>query len=255
MIAASCLALAVMHEDLGFSPEYRAGAADSALPHRLDEPGDVRGLLRDHALGLTAALAEYRLTGDRATLEWGEQVAAVAIAQLWDEEESAFRAEPAAGHGEVALPPMLPLLGNGEMAVALADLADHTGRAEYTRYAGRAVAALAGRAARSPAGPALALAALRLAERPAEADLDGEPADPRTRALARAAVAALGPTVIVRWTGTGAPALALCARDLSLAPRADPRGLVEALIDVDLAPHGILALWSSPGPHEEGRAS
>jgi len=255
MIAASSLALAVTHEDLGFSPEYRAGAAAGALPHRLDEPGGVRGLLRDQALGLTAALAEYRMTGDRATLAWGEQVAAFAIEQLWDEEGSAFRAEPAAGHGEVALAPMLPLLGNGEMAVALADLADHTGRAEYARYAERAVAALGGRAALSPAGPALALAALRLADQPAEADLDGDPADPRTRALARAAVAALGPTVIVRWTGTGAPALTLCARDLCLPPLADPRDLLEALMDVDLAPHGILALWSSPGPHEEGRAS
>ena len=139
--------------------------------------------------------------------------------------------------------------------VALADLAAHTGRAEYARYAERAVAALAGRAALSPAGPALALAALRLAHQPAEADLDGDPGDPRTRALARAAVAALGPTVIVRWTGTGAPALTLCARDLCLPPIADPRDLLEALMDVDLAPHGILALWSSPGPHEEGRAS
>jgi uncharacterized protein YyaL (SSP411 family) len=150
---------------------------------------------------------------------------------------------------------MLPLLGNGEMAVALADLADHTGRAEYARYAERAVAALGARAAMSPAGPALALAALRLADQPPEADLDGNSADPRTRALARAAVAALSPTVIVRWTGTGAPALTLCARDLCLGPIADPRDLLEALMDVDLAPHGILALWSSPGPHEEGRAS
>ena len=255
MIAASSLALAVTHEDLGFSPEYRAGAGTGALPHRLDEPGGVRGLLRDHALGLTAALAEYRLTGDRATLVWGERVAAVAIEQLWDEEASAFRAEPTAGHGEVALPPMLPLLGNGEMALALADLAAHTGRAEYARYAQRAVAALAGRAALSPAGPALALAALRLAHQPPEADLDGDPGDPRTRALARAAVTALGPTVIVRWTGTGAPALTLCAGDLCLPPIADPRDLLQALMNVELAPHGILALWSSPGPHEEGRAS
>jgi len=255
MIAASSLALAVTHEDLGFSPEYRAGAAAGPLPHRLDEPGGVRGLLRDHALGLIAALAEYRLTGDRATLAWAEGVAAFAIEQLWDEEACAFRTEPAAGHGEVALPRMHPLLGNGEMAVALADLADHTGRAEYARNAERVVAALAGRAALSPAGPALALAALRLADQPPEADLDGKSEDPSTRALARAAVAALGPTVIVRWTGTGTPALTLCARDLCLPPIADPRHLLQALMKVDLAPHGILALWSSPGPHEEGRAS
>jgi hypothetical protein len=106
-----------------------------------------------------------------------------------------------------------------------------------------------------PRGRPLALAALRLADQPAEADLDGEPGDPRTRALARAAVAALGPTVIVRWTGTGAPALTLCARDLCLPPLADPRDLLEALMQVELAPHGILSLWSSPGSHEGGRAS
>jgi uncharacterized protein YyaL (SSP411 family) len=150
---------------------------------------------------------------------------------------------------------MLPLLGNGEIAVALADLAAHTGRAEYARYAACAVAALVGPAVASPAGPALALAALRLADQPAEADLEGNAEDPRTQALARAAVAALGPTVIVRWKGTGAPTLTLCVRDLCLPPVADPRDLLRALMDVHLAPQGILALWSSPGPHEEGRAS
>ena len=255
MIAASSLALAVTHEDLGFSPEYRAGATAGALPHRLDEPGDVRGLLRDQALGLTAALAEYRLTGDRATLEWGERVAASAIEQLWDEEASAFRAEPAAE----------PWRGRASADAPAARQWRDGRRARGSRrpHRTRGVRAICrargrrarGRAVLSPAGPALALAALRLAEPPAEADLDGDPADPRTRALARAAVAALGPTVIVRWTGTGAPALTLCARDLCLPPFADPRDLLEALMDVDLAPHGILALWSSPGPHEEGRAS
>ena len=147
MIAASALALAVTHEDLGFSPEYRAGAGTGALPHRLDEPGGVRGLLRDHALGLTAALAEYRLTGDRATLEWGERVAAFAIEQLWDEEASAFRAEPTAGHGEVALPPMLPLLGNGEMARR----ARGSRRPHRTRGV-RPICRARGRRARGPCG-------------------------------------------------------------------------------------------------------
>ena len=118
----------------------------------------------------------------------------------------------------------------------------------------RAVAALGGRAAVSPAGRP-GPRALRLADQPPRPISTGNSEDPRTQALARAAVAALGPTVIVRWTGTGTPALTLCARDLCLRPIADPRDLLEALMDVDLAPHGILALWSSPGPHEEGRAS
>ena len=53
----------------------------------------------------------------------------------------------------------------------------------------------------------------------------------------------------------GAPSLTLCARDLCLPPLDEPRDLLESLEGLDLAPHGILALWSSPGPHEEGRAS
>ena len=250
MVSAAALALAVTGDDPGFLPEYRTVAPSGVVPHRLDAPDAVRGLLRDQALALAAALAEYRVSGDRALLEWGTRVAAFAIDQLWDDAASAFRAEPAPPPGDVRMPAMFPLLGNGEMALALADLADHTGRAEYTRYAERVVSALGGRAALSPAGPALALAALRLADKPAEADLDGDPADPKARALARAAVAALGPTVVVRWRGAGTPSLTLCARDLCLPPLDDPRDLLESLVGLDLAPHGILALWSSPGPDE-----
>ena len=254
MIAASSLLLAVTGEDLGFAPEYRAAGATGGVPHRLDEAAGVRGLLRDQALALAASLAEHRLTGDRARLDFGEQVAAAAIERLWHEESSAFRAEPEGGAGEVALPLMLPLLGNGEMAWAFADLAVLTGRAAYARHAARAVAALGARAALSPAGPALALAALRLAEPPPVAELDGDPAEPATRALARAAVAALGPTVIVRWTGRNAPALTLCARGVCSPPFTDPRRLLEAHGAPDLVAHGILAPWSGRGPRERGPA-
>jgi len=255
MVSAAALAHALCGDDLGFRPEYRTAAPAGAIPHRLDAEAPARGLLRDQALGLAAALGEYRLGGDGALLEWGERAAGWAIRHLWDEEAAAFRASPDVAAGEPELPPIFPLLANGEMAAALADLADHTGRAEYRGYAERVVAALGGRAVGSPAGPALALAALRLGDKAPEADLDGDPADPRARALARAVVAALGPTAVVRWTGAGAPGLVLCVSDLCLPPLDDPRELLLSLVDLDLAPRGILSIWSSSSPRPAGLAS
>lgn len=235
----------------GLVPEYRLAAPDGAIPHRLDASDGLRGLLRDQGLGIVAAVTEYRLTGSRDALDWAQRAAVFALAELWDDAEGAFRAEPRApAPNEITLPPMFPLLANGEIAVALADLADYTGRGEYARVAERIVASLAGRAALYPAGPAIALAAQRLASPPPRADLTGDSTDPAARALARAVVAALGPTTIVRWNGSGAASVTVCARDLCLPSIAKPRELLAALIEVDLAPRDILALWSSGFPHE-----
>jgi hypothetical protein len=128
------------------------------------------------------------------------------------------------------------------MALALSDLAAHTGRAEDARHAERLVKTLGPQAVLSPAGPAVALVAQRLAARPAEADLEGDPADPRTRDLARAVIAALGPTAVVRWNSGPRPSVTLCVGDLCLPSIEDPRELLQSLIDLDLAPGGILAL-------------
>lgn len=250
--SAALLARAMTGEDLGFRLEPRDHAPSGAIPHRLDEPGPVHGLLRDQALALAAAVDHYRLTGDPAMLEWGERIARFAMASLWDESASAFRSEPEPTAGAVVLPPMVPLLGNGEMALALADVAAHTGRGEFADRAARAIAALAGRAAVAPSGAALAVAAQRLGDPPARADLDGDPADPRARALAAAAVSALGPTTVVRWNGAGQPVLRLCAGDRCLPPIGRPLELLHALIEVDLAPHGILAHWQRSGPEQRG---
>jgi hypothetical protein len=291
MLAAASLALAITGQELGFRPEFREAAPASpdagapaplgsgggsegavaapfdaragAIPHRLDAPDGLHGVLRDQALAIAATLAEYRLTGDGALLDWGLRAADWAIAHLWDDTASAFRSEPAASPGGVTLPPMFPLLANGEMAFALADLADHVGRPEYRERAERVVSALGERAMRSPAGAALALAAQRLGRQPAEADLDGDPADLRTRALARAVVAALGPTTVVRWSGAGgpdrehrdvspgAPRVTVCAANVCLPPAADPRELVRALTGAGLAPRGILAPWSIQSSRRE----
>jgi uncharacterized protein YyaL (SSP411 family) len=250
MVRAASLALAVTGEDLGFRAEYRERAPSGAIPHRLDAAGAAAGLLRDQALGLGAALAEYRLDGAAERLEWGSRVADWTVRHLWDDHASAFRAS-ADGASTVTLPPIHPLLANGEMALALLDLAAHTGRGEHRERAERVIASLASRAAASPAGPALALAALRRQEPPPEAALSGAAADARTRALARAAVGALGPAAVVRWTGGGAPRLTLCANDVCSPPVADAGEMLEALADLDLAPRGILAHRSSSAPERD----
>ncbi|HET7874243.1 MAG TPA: hypothetical protein VFN71_01860, partial [Methylomirabilota bacterium] len=104
-----------------------------------------------------------------------------------------------------------------------------------------AVGALSAEAARSPAGAALALAAQRLEREPAQAELGGAAGDPRSVALARVVMGALGPTAVVRWTGGGEPALTLCVRDLCLPPQADPPQLLESMVDVGLAPAGAIS--------------
>ena len=131
------------------------------------------------------------------------------------------------------------------MALALLALAAHTGRDEYRRYAERAVGALSPQALVSPAGPAVALAAQWLEDKPAEADLHGDPADARSGDLARAVIAAMGPATVVRWQGGAEPSLVLCLRDLCLPPLEDPRALLQSLVDLDLAPGGILSFRSS----------
>jgi hypothetical protein len=104
----------------------------------------------------------------------------------------------------------------------------------------------------SPAGAAIALAALRRAEPPVEVRLEGNPADAHVRALARAAVAALGPTAAVRWLGTGAPRVTVCAGEVCLPPARDAREMLRTLEAAGFAAHGILALWSSSSPDDEG---
>src|SRR5262249_25470601 len=142
---------------------------------------------------------------------------------------------------DLALPPMFPLIANGDMAVALTDLAALARRPEYEPYSRRLVVALASQAVLSPAGPALAVAAQRLDEAPPDAELDGAAEDPRARRLARVAIAALGPTALVKWTGRSRPGMTLCVRDLCVPALEDAEELLHALVDVSLAPSGILA--------------
>ncbi len=156
-----------------------------------DEPEDLSGLLRDQALALDATLIEYRLSGAPELLPWAERAASFCIQHLWDDGAGAFRA---ARHARgVRLPPLFPLVANGEMAMALIDLAAHAERPEYRRYAERLVQTLGPQALGSPAGPAVALAAQRFTDKAAEADLYGDSGDGRARDLARIAIGALGP--------------------------------------------------------------
>ena len=173
--------------------EFVAAAPDGAVPHRLDAPeGEAgpRGLLRDQALAITAALDAYHATGDPALRDWAVRAAGWTIAHRWDAAAGAFLdAEPLApargsGHGQGAF---TPITGNGEMAQALLALADHAPPEDampqepmlrdampqgplprdpmvnaWRARAALVIASLSAQAARSPAGATLALAAQRL---------------------------------------------------------------------------------------------
>jgi uncharacterized protein len=155
--------------------EFIAAAPDGAVPHRLDAPDAAgpRGLLRDQALVISAAVHAYRADGDRARLDWAARAADWTVAHRWDAAAGAFLdAEPLAparerGQGQGAF---TPITGNGEMAQALLALAEHAppsdalaerGKA-WRDHAEEAIATLAAEAVRSPAGATLALAAQQL---------------------------------------------------------------------------------------------
>src|SRR5262249_37621501 len=123
-------------------------------------------------------------------------------------------------------------------------------REDLRRYAERVVETLGPQALVSPAGPAIALVAQRLADDPVEADISGDPADRRAQDLARAVVASMGTAAVVRWSpGVGRsstqkfsaePTVTVCVGDICLPPFRDPRGLLHSLVDSGLAPGGIL---------------
>ena len=226
---AGLLAFALTGEDPGFALEAPAAAPDGAVPHRFDAgPGaeTPRGLLRDQALSIAAAVDAYRLGGDAALLAWATRGAEWSLAHLWDEGRGAFRDAPVAA----AAPAFTPLVANGEMAQALLALADHAGQEAWRRVAAAVIDALGPEAARSPAGAPLALAAQRLDTTPVVADLAGTPGDARAGALARAVVAARGPQAVVRWrAGTAAPCVAVQLGARAVPALTDPSEVSEML--------------------------
>ena len=146
--------------DARLTLEAPRAAPDGAVPHWLDAPVGTttpRGLLRDQALSIAAAVAMHRARGDVALLDWAIRAASWTFANLWDESRAAFR-DASGGEGPV----FTPLLANGEMAQALLSLAAASGDARWRRLAAQLVESLGAEAARSPAGAALALAAQEL---------------------------------------------------------------------------------------------
>ena len=99
-----------------------------ASPRRPRARAGPRGLLRDQALAIAAALDAYRAAGDPALLDWAARAADWTIAHRWDAAAGAFRRRRAsrsragerAGQGAFT-----PITGNGEMAQALLALAEH----------------------------------------------------------------------------------------------------------------------------------
>ena len=159
------LARALAGVDAGLALEAPGAAPDGAVPHWLDAPAGVatpRGLLRDQALTIAAAVETHRGRGDAALLDWAARAAAWNLANLWDESRGAFRDAVPQGRGQGEGAIFTPLLANGEMAQALLALSDASGEARWRRLAAAVVQSLGAEAARSPAGAALALAAQRL---------------------------------------------------------------------------------------------
>ncbi len=235
LTSAAWLAFAVTGAPPEVAAEFIDAAPDGLIPHRLDQAGGPVGLLADQAAALDAAVLRYSLTGDEWTLVWARRVADQSIALLWDDGEGAFRGAPV--DPAVALPPMYPIVANAEMGLALTALAGVTA-GRYRRHAERMVATLAPRA--RAAAPALALVAQRLASPPARVEIEGPPGDPRATALARVAVAALGPQTVVDWTVSDETSAAVCAGELCLPPIQDPAELADALAAASLVPRGIL---------------
>jgi len=239
MVSAAWLGFAVSGDPPAFQAEFRAAAPAGSVPHRLDEPEGPYGLLQDQAMVIDATLVEYRLSGDPGLVPWAERAASFCIEHLWDESTGAFRSARDDGD-PVRLPPIFPLVANGELACGLIDLAAHANCPKYLSYAERVVRSLSPQALGSPAGPAVALAAQRLEDRAAAADLVGDPGDARARDLARVVITALGPTAVIRWRGGADPRVTLCVGDLCLPPVGDPRELSRSLMDLGLATGGIL---------------
>ena len=119
MAAADRLVFATTGVEPGFQREFITAAPSGCVPHRLDAAEGPSGLLRDQALAIAAAVADYRLGGDRASLDWAKRAADWSLARLWDPAASAFGAAPESAGSGPRLTPMFPLTGNGEMALAL----------------------------------------------------------------------------------------------------------------------------------------
>jgi uncharacterized protein len=171
---AGMLARELTGVEAGLAFEAAGAAPDGAVPHWLDAPAGVatpRGLLRDQALAIAAAVEMHGGRGDTSLLEWAARAAAWSVANLWDESRAAFRDAPHSPSPSATLSPQgrgqgegrfFPLLANGEMAQALLALSDATGDSGWRRVAAAVVQSLGPEAARSPAGAALALAAQHL---------------------------------------------------------------------------------------------
>jgi uncharacterized protein YyaL (SSP411 family) len=211
-------------------------APDGRLPHTLFPSAQLHGWLRDQALGLRAALMLYQLSGDLRFLEWGSTVAEWTQASLWEPARSAFRDVAIEGESfGYQSRRLTPILSNAEMGEALVDLSALTGQPRFREVAAALVSSLTREAERSPAGPALALAASRLVEDRVEAQLVGDSAARRARELARTLLRVAGPTALIRWESGFPPAVTLCTRNLCLPPIEEPKELSDSLNDLGLS--------------------
>ena len=221
--------------------------ADGNLAHAWREGRvSAAGLLEDAAAMARAALALHEATGAPAWLDRARALVAEAEARFGDADGSFFTS--AADAADVLVRPRNAAdnatpSGTGMMAEVLARLHHLTGEAAWRTRAERLIAAFAGAGDALAAMPGL-LAAADLLEAGATVVVAGDPADPRTGALLRAALAHPDPAVVVARAGAGLgpdhpahgkgpvagrPAAYVCRGGVCLPPVTEVAGLSAAL--------------------------
>lgn len=231
-------AIAAAHRILGHHADPRGGLRHAA------EPGSLL-YLRDQAAMGRGLLALHRATGERTWLERAEGLAMFIRGELEDAEHGGFftHTEDSDATGVFAVR-RKPLEENGltvQFFVELHHLLDQDGAATpWLTSARRAVSAVGSAEQVESEGRivgeyALALEALALPR--VDVTVVGDPEDPRTTALHRAALGHPDPRVVLerstpgeRYPDTGSPAVYLCTVSACSTPLRDPAS-VHAAID------------------------
>jgi len=171
---------------------WERGQTNAGLRHYLG--GDVTGLLADQAASLAAFVEAHEVTGERRWLERARLVADFALQQLQDDDGRFVDRPRDADDGGGQAGPLPVIEAGAEMADALLHFAALTGRPSDEAAAIHALAAH-GRDRRQYGvfATPLALAVMRFLTGAPHVIVVGDPADPRSLGLLRAALTLADP--------------------------------------------------------------
>jgi uncharacterized protein len=208
------------------------------------------GVLDDYAAMARAALALYEATGDDDYLRWAETWVRTADTHHWDTAEGGYFLSADDTMDLVARPKTIAdhatPSGNGMMAEVLARLYFITGDDAWRARGEALVRLFASNTARHLISTPGLMTSHELLERGSQVVVIGEPADPGTRALHRAAFTAGAPLKVVSLLAPGAalpanhpaagktlvdgkPTAYVCTNATCGAPLTDPAALKEHL--------------------------